>query len=114
MTKDIAKLENVQKLALKVCLNGWNLSYDQLVDRANLPTLQIEGNTLNYVPFINCFMAYITFHLMFYCLVPAEELTILVSLYHLPALQLTSNSSVEQPCLRGTFVILLILFKSSY
>ena len=40
MTKDVSKLENVQKFALKVCLNGWNLSYHQLEDRSNLPMLQ--------------------------------------------------------------------------
>ena len=65
--------------ALKVCLNGWNLSYDQLVDIGQTFQLyKIEGNTLNYVPSVNCFMAHMTFHLMFYCLVPVEELTVLV------------------------------------
>ena len=91
VTKDIAKLENVQTLALKVCFNGWNLSYDQLVDTAGLPTLQNQRQYLNLSPCTIC--PYYSLYVIFFS---------------------KHNSYVEQPHFRSTFVILLILFQSSY
>ena len=37
---DIKKIENLQKFALKMCVNNWNLSYQTLLDLADLPSLE--------------------------------------------------------------------------
>ena len=38
--KDIDLIEDVQKFTLKVCLKSWNISYSELLEQANLPTLK--------------------------------------------------------------------------
>ena len=40
LKKDIDLLENTQKFALKVSTKCWNISYDDLLSRSNLPSLQ--------------------------------------------------------------------------
>ena len=37
---DIKKIENVQKFALQMCVNNWNLSYQNVLDLADLPSLE--------------------------------------------------------------------------
>ena len=37
---DIAKLENVQKFALRVCLKSWDMSYDDLLSNSKLSSLR--------------------------------------------------------------------------
>ena len=40
LLKDITKVENVQKFALKMCLKNWDSNYQDLLDLAQMPTLQ--------------------------------------------------------------------------
>ena len=40
LIKDITKLENVQKFAMKMCLKQWDLGYQDLIELSQLPTLQ--------------------------------------------------------------------------
>ena len=40
LKKDISALEDVQKFALKVCTKSWDISYDGLLNRSQLPTLE--------------------------------------------------------------------------
>ena len=40
LRKDIDLLEDTQKFALKVCNKSWNLSYEELLAKSNLPSLQ--------------------------------------------------------------------------
>ena len=45
--KDIVALENVQKFALKVSLKQWTLSYEDMLDRANIPSLSSRRQNLS-------------------------------------------------------------------
>ena len=38
-TKDIKLLEKIQKFGLKVCMKDWSLGYDELLSKANVPSL---------------------------------------------------------------------------
>ena len=40
LIKDINKLENVQKFAIKMCLKQWDLGYQDLLDLSQFPTLK--------------------------------------------------------------------------
>ena len=40
MKKLVKDLENVQKLATKICLKRWNMSYDEMLHARQIPTLQ--------------------------------------------------------------------------
>ena len=40
LTKDITKLENVQKFALKMCTKSWDSGYQDLLDLTQMPTLE--------------------------------------------------------------------------
>ena len=40
LLKDIKSVENVQKYGLKMCLKKWDLGYQELLDLAQLPTLE--------------------------------------------------------------------------
>ena len=40
LIKDTLALENVQKLALRICSKQWQMSYYDLLDRFKLPTLE--------------------------------------------------------------------------
>ena len=39
LQRDIQRLENVQKFALRVCTKHWHYDYLELLDQAQLPTL---------------------------------------------------------------------------
>ena len=45
--KDINKLENVQKFALRVCTKQWNSPYEDLIDMCHLPELRTRRNHLS-------------------------------------------------------------------
>ena len=40
LKKDIDLLEDVQRYTLKVCTKSWSLSYDELLTKSHLPSLQ--------------------------------------------------------------------------
>ena len=40
LIKDITKLENVQKFAMKMCSKQWDLGYQDLIELPQLPTVQ--------------------------------------------------------------------------
>ena len=40
LVKDIIKLENVQKFAMKMCSKQWDMGYQDLLELSQLPTLQ--------------------------------------------------------------------------
>ena len=40
LVKDVKKLENVQKFAMKMCLKQWDLGYQELLELSQLPSLQ--------------------------------------------------------------------------
>ena len=40
LKKDIELIEDVQKLALKVCLKSWNTKYNELLEQSNLPSIR--------------------------------------------------------------------------
>ena len=40
LIKDITKLENVQKFAMKMCSKQWDLGYQDLIELSQLPTVQ--------------------------------------------------------------------------
>ena len=40
LVKNIEKLEKVQKFALRMCLHQWDCGYNDLLDKAGLPTLR--------------------------------------------------------------------------
>ena len=40
LIKDINKLENVQKISIKMCLKQWDLGYQDLLDLSQFPTLK--------------------------------------------------------------------------
>ena len=44
--KDICKLENVQKFALRVCTKQWDVPYLDLIEKCNLPELKTRRNCL--------------------------------------------------------------------
>ena len=46
LIKDIYKLENVQKFALRVCTKQWDVPYLDLIEKCNLPELKIRRNCL--------------------------------------------------------------------
>ena len=46
LSKDIKKLESVQKFALKMCLKSWDSSYDDLFDASKLPHLSTRRKCL--------------------------------------------------------------------
>ena len=45
LIKDINKLENVQKFAIKMCLKQWDLGYQDLLDLSQFPTLKNHSYT---------------------------------------------------------------------
>ena len=45
LIKDIAKLESVQKFALKLCSKQWAMDYQDLIELMQLPLLKTEGYT---------------------------------------------------------------------
>ena len=45
--KDIQKLENVQKFALKVCCKRWDLTYAEALEQTALPDLKARRTHLN-------------------------------------------------------------------
>ena len=45
LIKDIAKLESVQKFALKLCSKKWDMDYQDLIELMQLPLLKTEGYT---------------------------------------------------------------------
>ena len=45
LLKDVNKLENTQKFALKVCQKNWSASYEDLLYSANIPTLSDQRKT---------------------------------------------------------------------
>ena len=47
LIKDISKLENVQKFALRVCTKQWNLPYIDLIEKCNLTELRTWRNYLS-------------------------------------------------------------------
>ena len=51
--KDIVALENVQKFALKVSLKQWTLSYEDMLDRANIPSLSSRRKNLSLCQLYN-------------------------------------------------------------
>ena len=40
LVKNIEKLEKVQRFALRMCLRQWDCGYNDLLDKAGLPTLR--------------------------------------------------------------------------
>ena len=40
LKKDITALESVQKFALKVCTKSWDISYESLLSKSHLPSLE--------------------------------------------------------------------------
>ena len=46
LTKDIMKLENVQKFALKMCAKSWDSGYQDLLDWTQMPTLNWESQII--------------------------------------------------------------------
>ena len=51
LVKDSACLENVQKLALKICSKNWDLSYDALLNSTGIPTLKDRRQYLKLCTF---------------------------------------------------------------
>lgn len=47
LIKDINKLENVQKFALRACIKQWNLPYEDLIEKCQVPELSIWRNHLS-------------------------------------------------------------------
>ena len=47
LIKDISKLENMQKFALRVCTKQWNLQYIDLIEKCNLTELRTRRNYLS-------------------------------------------------------------------
>ena len=45
--KDICKLENVQKFALRVCTKQWNVPYLDFIEKCNLTELKTRRNYLS-------------------------------------------------------------------
>ena len=49
LKKDMELIEDVQKLALKVCLKSWNTKYNELLVQSNLPSIRaIEDNKQSF------------------------------------------------------------------
>ena len=53
LIKDTLSLENVQKLALRICSKQWQMSYYDLLDRFKLPTLENRRLFLSLCTFFN-------------------------------------------------------------
>ena len=47
LTKDIKKLKNVQKFALRVCTKQWSLPYDDLIKSCHVPKLSTRRDHLS-------------------------------------------------------------------
>ena len=47
LTESINKLENVQKFVLRMCTKAWNLPYEELVEKCQIPKLSTRRNQLS-------------------------------------------------------------------
>ena len=52
LQKDIDKLENVQKFALRMCTKNWMAGYDDLLTCCNIPSLKTRCLYLKLVSFV--------------------------------------------------------------
>ena len=61
LIKDITKLENVQKFAMKMCSKQWDLGYQDLIELSQLPTLQNHRLYLRLCTLYNIIHGYFYF-----------------------------------------------------
>ena len=70
LIKDIQALENVQKFALRICSKQWQMSYPDLLNHFQIPTLEIGVYFCLFVRFLKLSIKLITFLLLLSHLTP--------------------------------------------